>query len=95
MFSQLLVAVQALAVSSPSDLAQDTDAYSCVVPYVPKLTKLAEQSAAAEVVVLLSFLDWATDGDQTLGRWEPCSLPGTSDGIAGGAWAPGALVRAE
>ena len=89
------MAVQALAVSPPSDLTQDTDAYSCVVSYIPQVTKLAEQCAAAEVVILLPLLDWATDSDQTFGVWEPCSLSSTSDGIAGGAWAPGALVRAE
>ena len=95
MFPQLLVAVQALAVSSPSDLAQDADAHSCVVPYVPKLTKFAEQSAAAKVVVLLSLLDWPTDSNQSLGRWVLRSLSSSFDGIAGGARAPGALVRTE
>ena len=89
------MAVQALAVPSPSDFTQDTDAYSRVISYVPQLTKLAEQCAAAEVVILLPLLDWATDSDQTFGVWEPRSLSSTSDGVTGGAWAPGALVRSE
>ena len=59
------MAVQALAVSSTSDLAQGTDAYTCVISYVAKVTKFAEQSAAAKVVVLLSLLDWPTDSNQT------------------------------